>query len=173
MNENTKSTTKKKTASTEEQIAEKPVPKTVDIHEFIVVRNGFNGKLVYVSRRTGEEYVWDNFGDEQEIELLELKNAKGSSKKFFVNNWFMFDDDWVIDYLGVRQFYKNALKLDEFDELFKLSPAQIEKRVAVLSNGQKRSVAYRAKQLIADGEIDSNKAIAALEKSLGMELIER
>lgn len=42
-----------------------------------------------------------------------------------------------------------------------------------LSSGQKQSVAYRAKQLIADGTIDSNRAIAALEKALGVELIER
>ena len=33
-------------------------------------------------------------------------------------------------------------------------------------------MAYRAKQLIADGTIDSNKAIASLEKSLGIELVE-
>lgn len=45
--------------------------------------------------------------------------------------------------------------------------------MAKLSNGQKKSVAYRAKQLIADGVIDSNRKISALEKSLGVELIER
>lgn len=97
------------------------------------------------------------------------------SCKYFLNNWFMFDEEfaWVIDYLGMNQFYKNALKIDEFDDLFKKTPSEIEKAVAKLSKGQKKSVGYRAKQLIAEGEIDSNKAIAALEKSLGIELIER
>lgn len=87
----------------------------------------------------------------------------------------MFDseNDWVIDYLGVRQLYRNALTLDNFDDLFNKSPAEIEKIIAGLSKGQKRSVSYRARQLIESGEIDSNKAISALEKALNTELIER
>ena len=42
-----------------------------------------------------------------------------------------------------------------------------------LSKGQKRSVAFRAKQLIDEGTIDSIKTINALESCLGVELIER
>lgn len=151
----------------------KMIPKEIDLHQYITVRNGFQGKLIYVSKRTGEKFVWDSFGDEQEIELFELKNAKNSSKKFFINNWFIFDDDWVIDYLGVRQFYKNALRIENFDSVFSLTPAKIKATIAGLSAGQKRSVAYRAKELVAAGEIDSNKAIAALEEALGIELVER
>ena len=92
-----------------------------------------------------------------------------------MNNWFMFreEDAWVIDYLGLNQYYKNALNLEEFDELFTKSASEIEKVISKLSAGQKKSVAYRARQLVLEGEIDSNKAIAALEKSLGIELIER
>ena len=151
------------------------VAKEIDIHEYITVKSGCQGKLIYKSPRTGEKFVWEDFGDEQEIELQELKNAKSSGKKFFENNWFMFDaeNDWVIDYLGLRQFYRNALTLDNFDYLFKKNPAEMTKVIAGLSNGQKRSVAYRARQLIESGEIDSNKAISALEKALDTELIER
>lgn len=153
----------------------KIVPKDVDPNEIITVYNGFQGKLIYISPRTKETFRWDEFGDTQEMELRELRNARSSAKKFFINNWFMFaeEDSWVIDYLGLRQYYKFALQLDEFDELFTKSPATIEKTISKLSNGQKKSVTYRARRLIADGEIDSNKAIAALEKSLGVELIER
>lgn len=162
------------TVSTEK--AEKPiVPKDIDPNQIITVLNGFQGRLVYESPRTHEVYRWETFGDEQEIELRELRNAKSSAKKFFMNNWFMFheEDAWVIDYLGLNQYYKNSLSLDGFDELFKKSASEIEKVISKLSTGQKKSVAYRARQLVLEGEIDSNKAIAALEKSLGIELIER
>lgn len=155
-----------------EQI-QKIIPKEVDLNQYISVRNGFQGKLIYKSSRTGEKFVWDEFGSEQEIELKELRNAKNSSKAFFINNWFMFDDDWVIDFLGVRNFYKNAIKLDEFDTIFSLTPAEIKKKVSKLSPGQKKSVAYRAMEMVANGEIDSLKVITALEESLGIELIEK
>ena len=153
----------------------KPVVKEVDLNQLITVRNGFQGRLIYKSSRTNEKFVWDAFGDEQELELRELRSAKSSAKKFFINNWFAFDDEysWVIDYLGVRNYYKNSLTIDDFDKLFTKSPAEIEKIVSKLSDGQKKSVAYKARMMIADGEIDSNKVISALEKALNVELIER
>jgi len=178
----TKNTTNKSSAKATTKVMEpkeapvenKPlVAKDIDVHQYVTVRNGFQGKLVYVSPKTGEHFVWDGFGTEQEMELLELRNAKNSAKKFFQNNWFMFDEDWIVDYLGLKHFYKHAIKIEDFDKIFEMSPAEIKNTVTALSDGQKKSVAYRAKMLIAEGEIDSNKAINALEEALGVELIER
>ncbi len=107
------------------------------------------------------------------MELSELKNARNSNKKYFINNWFMFDEDWVIDYLGMRQYYKNSLNIQDFDQLFKKPVGEIEDIISKLSEGQRKSVAYRAKQLIAEEEIDSNRVINTLEKCLGVELVER
>lgn len=146
-----------------------------DPSQIITVRNGFRGRLVYISPRTKETFVWDNFGDEQEIELRELRNAKSAAKKFFSNNWFMFDDEflWVIGYLGVSQYYKNSLQINDFDRLFDKSPEEIENIVSKLSQGQKRSVAYTAREKVANKEIDSIKTISVLEKALGISLTER
>lgn len=170
--------TNEKNAAVEEvtESVNKPIiAKDIDLSQLIVVRNGYQGRLVYKSPRTHEKFVWPEFGSEQMVELLELRNAKNTYKKYFINNWFMFDDEfsWVVDYLGMSQYYKHALKIDSFDEVFAKSPSEIEKIVAKLSVGQKKSLGYRARQLIIEGEIDSNKAIAALERSLGIELVER
>lgn len=148
------------------------VKKNLDPSMYVTVKNGFNGTLVYKSKKTGERFIWEAFGDEQEIELAELKAAKNSYKSFFVNNWFLFDDPEIVEWLGMNQYYKYALNSASFDKLFEKSPDEIEKTVKALSDGQKKSVAFRAKQLIADGTIDSIKVIAALEKSLSVELIE-
>lgn len=182
-NETTKAKSSRTSAKTEvvvEEVAEKTpakpiVAKDIDLNQLIVVQNGYQGRLVYKSARTNEKYVWPEFGSEQMIELHELRNAKNTWKKYFRDNWFMFDEEyaWVIDYLGMTPYYKNALKVDSFDKLFEKPASEIEKTVAKLSSGQKKSVAYRARQLIAEEKIDSNKAIAALEESLGIELVER
>lgn len=155
--------------------AKQIIPKEVDLNQLIPVLNGYQGLLVYKSARTNEKFVWPEFGSEQMVELRELRNAKNTWKKYFINNWFMFDEEyaWVVDYLGMSQYYKYALRIDEFDSLFKMSADEIEKAVSNLSAGQKRSVSYRAKQLIASKEIDSLSAIEALERSLGIELIEK
>lgn len=148
------------------------VKKNLDPSMYVTVKNGFNGTLVYKSKKTGERFIWEAFGDEQEMELAELKAAKNSYKPFFVNNWFLFDDPEIVEWLGMGQYYKHALNSASFDKLFEKSPAEIEKTISGLSAGQKKSVAFRARQLIADGTIDSIKVITALEKSLAVELIE-
>lgn len=149
------------------------IPKDIDPNQIITVRNGFQGRLVYKSRRTGELFVWEEFGDEQDMELGELKNARNSNKKYFINNWFMFDDPWIVDYIGMSKYYKFAISIQDFDKMFEKPADEIEKILLNLSDGQKRSVSYRARQLIADGAIDSNKTISTLERCLGVDLVER
>ena len=168
------STAAERPAAEVSETTKKPVvPKEIDPTQIITVRNGFQGRLVYKSKRTGERWSWESFGAEQDMELSELKNARNSNKKYFINNWFMFDEDWVIDYLGMRQYYKNSLNIQDFDQLFKKPVGEIEDIISKLSEGQRKSVAYRAKQLIAEEEIDSNRVINTLEKCLGVELVER
>ena len=172
---NTK-TTKTTTAKTTRPASKsnKPIiPVDVKLTDYVVVRNGFQGKLLYQSKKTGEVYFWDEFGAEQEMELRELVNAKNSYKTFFINNWFMFDEDWIVDYLGVRQFYKNSLSLDEFDSIFELTPDEIKNRISLLSEGQKKSLSYRAKELISEKKIDSLSVISAIEEALGSEIVEK
>lgn len=178
-NEATKNTgrqsgTKEAAQPDKEAVNEKRVfiPKEIDPHQIVTVRNGFQGRLVYKSPKTGERFVWEAFGAEQDMEIGELRNAKSSNKKYFINNWFMFDEPWIPDHIGVGQYYKFAIPIADFDKFFEKPAAELEKAVSKLSDGQKQSVAYRAKQLIADGTIDSNRAIATLEKSLGIELVE-
>lgn len=160
------------TASSEEKPSYK-VKKDLNPNMMVTVKNGFNGTLVYKSKRTGEVFVWDSFGSEQEMELQDLKSAKNTYKAFFINNWFLFDDPEIIEWLGMSQYYKHALNTESFKELFASTPEEIKKTVAKLSDGQKKSAAFRAKQLIQNGEIDSIKVINALEESLCVDLIER
>lgn len=167
------STSAESVSAQTEQPKKQKVRVTLDPNLVVTVKNGFPGMLVYISRKTGEKFVWQEFGDEQDMELGELKNARNSSKKFYMNNWFLIDDPAVLDYLGVADYYKYATKNAGFEKLFDKTPAEIKRDVATLSDGQKRSVGYRARQMIKDGELDSVKKISALEEALGITLIER
>lgn len=163
-------------ADTETPKRDKPiVPREVDLGELITVKNGYNGKLVYVSSRTHERYVFDGFGDEQEIELRELRNAKSAAKTFFTNNYFMFgpEFEWVPAYLGMARYYKNSIRPDEFEDLFNMPADKLRDRIEELNDGQKKAVNYMAREKIANGEIDSRKTIAMLEEALGVQLIEK
>lgn len=169
----TKSTAKSAEVASEQEDKAVFVPKEIDPHQIVTVRNGFQGRLVYKSPKTGERFVWDEFGAEQDMEICELRSARNAAKKYFINNWFMFDEAWIVEYLGLSQYYRFAVSIEDFDKLFELPVAAMERTIAIMSDGQKKSVAYRAKQMIANGDIDSNKTIMALEKCLGAELVIR
>lgn len=147
--------------------------RSIGAHDIVTVRNGYQGSLSYISPRTGERYTWERFGDELDMDFQDLRNAKASSRRFFEQNWFMFDDPEVIEALGVQAYYKHALDIDEFEGLFDKSAKEIREIVSKLSDGQKRSVAYYAKKLVAKGQIDSLSVINMLEDTLGMVLIDR
>ena len=149
------------------------VRKQRDPNIIVSGKNGSPGPLGYISSRTGERFRWEELGDEQDMELQELKNARNSSKAFFANNWFMLDDPEVIEYLGVAEYYKRAFNLGNEAILQAMSPSEIKAAVAAMPNGRQLALKYRVKQMIEDGTLDSIKSITAFEDALGVELIER
>lgn len=149
------------------------VRRQIDPNTVIPVRSGFSGVLVYKSRRTGERFVWQGYGDILDMEYSELKIAKSSNKAFFANNWWFIDDPEIMDSLGVAQYYKTALDDEEFFALLKKDPSEIEAYIATLNKGQKTTFIYKVKMLMQEDRIDSVKVISTLEKCLGIELMER
>lgn len=181
---NTKRQTKKTAAATVAETTVEAQPSTIkvakrefDPSQLVPVRNGFQGRLIYVSKRqNGVKTVWDEFGQEEYVELAELISARNTARAFFADNLWIIEDPEILDFLGVSQYYKNSLGLDEFDEVLTMGSDDTENVKAIiakLSNGQKRTLAYRAKAKIKDGEIDSRKMIETLETALGVELIEK
>jgi len=156
------------------QATEPPKPeRTFSPNEYISVRNGFNGRLVYRSSATGERYVWERFGDEIDMELQDLKRARSASRVFFEKNWFMFDDPDVISYLGVDRYYDGSLSYEEFEGLFTMTPDEIEERLKVIPEGQYNTLARYAREQIEDGKIDSIRVVELLERKLGVKLTDR
>lgn len=162
-------------AKAEESISTKyQVRTTVDPNAVIPVTNGFQGMLVVKNRRSGEIIaIFEEFGDVQDITYGDLKSIKASDKAFFENNWLLFDDPEIIEALVVTNYYEKSLSLHGFDDLFSKSPEEIKGIISKLSKAQKRSVAYKARNLIIDNKLDSLKVIDALEESLAIKLLER
>lgn len=151
------------------------IQKSVELtpNTYVTVVNGYHGKLVYVSKRTGETFIWSEFGDEQDMELQELKSAKNSCKAFFENNWFLIDDPEVVAYLGVERYYEHSLKAEDFDLLASKSADEIENIIRNIPEGQRDVLLYRVRQMMANGEIDSMRVISTIEKCLGVSLMDR
>lgn len=165
--EATAETTKK--APTKRQ---KPkVKKMLDPNMYVTVKNGFHGILTYHDKSTGERYRWNEFGDEIDLTVSTLQKVRSAHVMFFEENWFLIDDQEVIQYLNATQYYKNALSYEEFAILFDMDVDEIKERIAPLSKNQKRGIVYMAKEKIESGELYNLNIIRALESALETELI--
>ena len=173
----TRRTTKTETkASTNMDVVEKQhikLRKTLPPEAIIPVINGFQGKLIAQNRRTHEEFIWEEFGDVQDLTFADVKSIYSTDKAFFSNNWFLFEDTLVLEVLNAEKYYTNALTVEDFDTLFDKTSDEIKAIVSKLNHSQKMSVCYKARNAVANHEIDSLSVITALEDSLGVKLVDR
>ena len=145
---------------------------TLELHTRIPVRNAFPGGLTYRDSRTGLMYKWSNDGDVEYMELGELRTARNTQPIFFENNWWEIDEVHVLEWLNATKFYKGSLMLKDFDVLLDKSPDEIVCTIAKIPEAQKDNLILRVRAKVAAGEIDSLKAIRALEGALGVRLTE-
>lgn len=146
--------------------------KKYDDHDLVLVKNGTSGELVYIAPRTGVTYIFDSFGDEQEIPFGELKATRmGNYATFFKRQWFLIDDQEVIKQLGIEKYYKDQLSYNELNEIFNLSKEDIVERVKNISEYQRDTLGYLTVKKIKNNEINDLNVIRSLEDVLHTKLV--
>lgn len=139
----------------------------------ITVRNATAGKLIYVSRRmAGVVIVWNDFGDENQIEMSELYAMRNTDRRFFSERWIELPPD-VLRELHVEEYYKDALSIDEINGLFNSDEDTISRAVSRMNQSQKAALGIKALNMIEEGTLVNIKTITAIEKALGVQLYVR
>lgn len=153
----------------------KPKSKTdIPLDTMVEVFNATPGKLVYVSKKqTGYKETWDSFGESVYMELNELISMRNHAKRFFTENWILIEDIEILQFLNVDRYYNDIISINELEDIFNEEADILYEKVSKMSNGLKNTVGYKAKQYISEGKIDSLKAVEAIEKAVGFEIIER
>ena len=145
----------------------------IDPNELIDVQSCTYGELIYISRKTGYQIIWEDFGAINMVAVSDLIDIRNGQKRFFEEPWIMLLGERapvIIDYLQVGKYYKNISKLEDFDEIFKYDPSEITTVLKDVSQGTKEAVARRAYALIKEGELDSRKMIEEIEKATGFSI---
>jgi hypothetical protein len=145
---------------------------TLDGNMLVTVYNNTNGKLIYASPRNGTTWVWDNYGDFDQMELSELMSMKSTYPRFFQENWVHIEDPEVIEFLRLEQYMKNTLVPDELDNFFDLDVEAMKEILDKANAGTKTLVLGRARELIESGELDSSRKIKLISEVTGVNLEE-
>ena len=139
-----------------------------------VICNTVGGAFYSSKKIMGYTVEWEDIGSVEYMETGELSSMKNTDKRFFEDNWIVFDDteeytaSELYDFLKVSKYYKNVLTPDNIDEIFTYPKDEIVKTISTLSRGMKETVAVRAKQKLDENTLDKN-IIDILESSLGIQ----
>lgn len=161
--------TAEKVVETVEKVA--PVKKKeLDRNMMVPCRSVVQGSLTYLSRKTGLETNWENYGDEEYIDLGELMTMKASQPKFLNHPWLIIDDKDVVEHLGLKSVYDRIIPVDELQSFFYKSPDEMLEVLKKAPNGTRTLVADTARAKVQDGTLDSMKVIKMLEQELTIDL---
>jgi hypothetical protein len=154
---------------------------TIPDSALINVKSNAFGRLIYVSKRTGERIVWEKCGEVQQLTLSTLRGIKLECVKFYREQWIIpigfadenadkFTPADIYKQLFVTQYYKNLVDPSDYEELCTMSPGEIKEKVSYMSTGAKENLVVALNTFIEKGVLDSIKAIRAFEEALGCEL---
>lgn len=177
----TKETPKKKTsgktAVAKQADKTKETPKRrkkqqIDRDEMVLCRNLTSGGLIYKSNRSGIEVVWDNYGDEEWIDVGELLTMKASQPKFLREGWILIDDEEIAQYLGVKKVYDELASLVDLEGFFELPTKEAKQILLKLPKGVKETIGEIAKKKVVDNTIKNFQLLRVLEQELKIDLIQ-
>lgn len=166
-----KTTTKKETAP-----VVKEEKRQFAKDDLILCTNVFAGTTVMIGKRTGNKYVWEGFGDEQEVEYEDLKSAALNKRSDFIYSPSILiqDEDFINEFPYLKEFYQNMIAPEDIVHLVETGTAKdLEKALKTLPRGLTDTIKGIVATMIQDGRLDSMKKIRIIDEVFGTELLKQ
>lgn len=140
--------------------------------DLIICRSVTHGELILVGKKSQLQYTWANQGDTTEVEFQDLQALYSVKSRFIVEPLFIIEDEELVEnWKSLLNPIYNRIVDEDLENMFKLTPAQLKKRLKDAPTGLKKSIMSMAAEKIMNGELDSIARIKAIDEALGTELM--
>lgn len=156
-----------KSKNTKKSINAEPLNDFDEIEVVSIVPN-----VSYKDSKTLDMYEWDKVGHVEIMTFDVLKNMWRSNKGYFKNMWLKPKDDRVINKFGLTKTYEKYEFLMNESNYVKKNIDIICSSISDTPNGLKFAICDKIKNMVINGVITDVHVIKALEKHLGLELID-
>lgn len=147
--------------------------KDIDRYEPIPVMNVTNGQLVYVSKKSGAEWNWSQYGDVEYIEFQEILTMKSGQSRFFNEPYLIVLDEDVVDYLGLTKMYDKLVDLNSLDKLLTVDQKSFENVIETSPRGIKLTIIQMLKDHVEANKEVSLKKIKYINEKFNMDIGQR
>ena len=165
------------TPEVEEVVIKKEEPKKTEVrqkeirqfnqHDLILCRSVTAGWLG-CGGKSGQYYIFENFGDECEVEYQDLFALKQRRSPYIYAPLFVIEDEELLDnprWEDVKKFYYDKVyTMDDINEILNLPIGQFEDALKKLPKGLAKSLQVEVAKRIEDGTFDSLRKIKIIDE---------
>ena len=144
-------------------------PRQFNQNDLILCRSVTAGWLG-VSGKSGQYYVFENFGDECEIEYQDLFALKSRRSNYIYAPLFVIEDEELLEnprWKDVAQFYDEKVFSEDIDEVLNLPVSSFKKALEALPKGLAKALQVKVAEKIEDGSFDSLSKIKIIDEVYG------
>lgn len=135
--------------------------------DYILCHSIIAGGL-HVNCRSGNFYVFKDYGSEQEIEYRDLADlVHKHSDHIFMPRIIIDDDDFVEEFPAIKRLYNEMYTTADLREILSLPDNQLVSIVTNMPNEIKETLKSLAATMIGNGEIDSIRKVQTLTDVFG------
>lgn len=137
--------------------------------ETVIVRSTTDN-VTFISPKTKIEYNWLTKGDVEPLPIVEILAMENASKRFLHTPWLVVEDERVIDALDLKRTYDLIKKVENVDELIKLSKDEISKIFNELPSQYKNNFRNEIFKKVKSRELNNLSTIDSLSEILHIDL---
>ena len=154
--------------------APKAEPKK-EVHQFnqtdLILCRSVTAGWLGVSGKSGQYYVFENFGDECEIEYQDLFALKSRHSNYIYAPHFVIEDEELLEnprWADVAKFYEEEVySLEDVNAVLNLPVSNFKAALKQLPKGLAKSLQVEVASKIEDGSFDSLQKIKIIDEVFG------
>ena len=123
-----------------------------------------------VSGKSGQYYVFENFGDECEIEYQDLFALKSRHSQYIYAPLFVIEDEELLEnprWKDIAKFYDDEVFKQDVDDVLNLPVGSFENALHKLPKGLAKTLQVKVAEKIENGTFDSLKKIKIIDEVYG------
>ena len=151
-------------------VVEQVQPRQFNQHDLILCRSVTAGWLG-CGGKSGQYYIFENFGDYCEIEYQDLFALKQRRSPYIYSPLFIIEDDELLDnprWADIKKFYdEQVYTKEDIDEVLNVPNNKFEAALKALPKGLAKSLQVEVAKRIEDGTFDSLRKIKIIDDVFG------
>ena len=172
-----KTNTEEKTVKTATEKATTKTVETVKVKEYksddlIPCRSMTKGELVYIGKKSGEVYTWEDYGDITEVEYQDLLGLRAKKSLFIFDTLFVIEDEELLEdpkWKDVKALYEKIYS-EDVETLIDMNLNDFKRVFPTLPNGLQRAVSAEVATEMEAGIFDSLQKIKVIDEVCGTDL---